>query len=186
MKIVSIFEVLNEALLSVQYDDCDTNEFEYTMECWTDIEYLRAFFKEHKEDLNSKFYNGITVNEAIQRTLNEAEKLEKQLIRIAKLGKYDCENTLQTLFKPLKKTDDYGPTLQKSKLYGPNNKSWLRIYAIRIAPNLFVISGGAIKLVLEMKDRDHLKKELHKLELTKVYLKELGLLDENDYELLEF
>lgn len=54
--------------------------------------------------------------------------------------------------------------------------SWLRIYAIRVDVNLFVISGGAIKLTPTMNETDHLILELDKLEITKQYL----LDDEND------
>ena len=81
---------------------------------------------------------------------------------------------------------EYPPLHQKTKVKGQHKKSWLRIYAIRIAPNLFVIAGGGIKLTHKMEDSEHLKIELTKLEITKNYLKSVGLLDENDYELLEF
>ena len=58
--------------------------------------------------------------------------------------------------------------------------SWLRIYAIRIEVNLFVVCGGAIKLTPTMNTRDHLILELYKLECTRNYLQ-----DEDD-DNLEF
>jgi len=182
MKIVSIFEVLKECLLSVQYDE---NVFRYIMGCWRDVEYLRNFFKKHDKDLTSGFYGEITINEAIRRTLDEAEELERNIKEIAQRGQTDKTNTLQTLFRPLKKTEENVPEHQKSKVYGTQRKSWLRIYAIRIGPNLFVISGGAIKLTPNM-EPEHLMDELRKLEITKNYLKEKEIFDEDDYELLEF
>lgn len=57
-----------------------------------------------------------------------------------------------------------------NKAKGLNKPSWLRIYAIRLDANLFVVSGGAIKLTETMNERAHLIQELRKLELTKAYL----------------
>lgn len=99
--------------------------------------------------------------------------------------KTDPSNTLQRLFKPLNDEETSIPALQESKLKGSFNRSWLRIYAIRIGPNLFVITGGGIKLTHKMEQSLPLKEELLKLETTKEYLKELGIWDEDDYEFLE-
>ena len=65
------------------------------------------------------------------------------------------------------------------------NKSWLRIYAIRISANIFVVSGSAIKLTLEMRDREHTKQELEKLKKTAQYLKNEGFIDDDDYGFIE-
>jgi len=65
------------------------------------------------------------------------------------------------------------------------NKSWLRLYAIRIDANVFVISGGAIKLTPNMNERDHLLKELSKLEITKSFLKEMDLVYDYNFDFLE-
>ena len=48
------------------------------------------------------------------------------------------------------------------KAYGTNYQSWLRIYAIRIG-NVYVITGGAIKLTHLMEERPHTQKEIEKL-----------------------
>lgn len=59
------------------------------------------------------------------------------------------------------------------------------MYAIRIAANCFVISGGAIKLTQQMAEREHTANELRKIERTKDYLIDEGLFDENDFDILE-
>jgi hypothetical protein len=61
----------------------------------------------------------------------------------------------------------------------------LRLYAIRVAPNLFVITGGTIKLTHRMEEREHTHVELEKLEKVKRYLAEEWLFDEIDFELME-
>ncbi|MFI5192401.1 MAG: hypothetical protein ACHQD7_00020 [Chitinophagales bacterium] len=44
-------------------------------------------------------------------------------------------------------------------------------YAVRLAKNCYVVTGGAIKLTLDMK-RNHLKKEPRKLEQTSGFLRD--------------
>ena len=61
----------------------------------------------------------------------------------------------------------------------------MRLYAIRIGPRHYVVSGGAIKLKEAMNGVPHLEKELKKLKDTQEYLKEIGLMDEDDYEFIE-
>jgi hypothetical protein len=184
MKIVSIFAIVEESLYSAQFAEDGNDELSNTFENWNDPEYLKLFFEEHIQDLQSGFYGNITIEEAIGNTLEEAEVLENQLYETAINGKQNEQFTLQSLFKPLNDNETNTPPLQKNKLKGFNKKSWLRIYAIRIGPNLFVISGGAIKLTHKM-DREHLKHEIRKLEITKDYLKSKGIFDEYDFVYLE-
>ncbi len=40
--------------------------------------------------------------------------------------------------------------------------SWLRLYAIKLEPGCYVITGGAIKLTRTMEEREHTLKELSK------------------------
>ncbi|UKJ07926.1 hypothetical protein [Solitalea lacus] len=185
MKIVSIFAVINESLYSVAFDDKTTDEFSDLFNNWNDVEYLNDFFEKHQTDLKSGFYkdiyDDISIEQAIQITLDEAEELENTIKSIASSG----SSSLQSIFKPLDNGAYKITPLQKSKATGLNRKSWLRIYAIRIGPNMFVVSGGAIKLTETMDNREHLQVELRKLEMLKNYLTEKGVLDQDDYELLE-
>lgn len=188
MKIVTIFETVKGCLLSVKYDTYDSDEFERIMRDWNDPEYLENYFEEHKADLLNGFLIDMTIDKAIDTTIDYANDLESILIEIAKKGQEDETNTLQTLFEPLFKKDKAVyriPPHQKSKFKGYAPDSWLRIYAIRIAPNVFVISGGAIKLTPNMNERDHLIKELEKLEITRKFLEDNGLFNESDFEYLE-
>lgn len=88
---------------------------------------------------------------------------------------------LQSLFKPLNNNDTQIYDLQKSKY----KHSWLRIYAIRIAPNCYVVTGSAIKLVRNMDEKDYLIKEKQKLEKVKNFLMDEGLTDEDSFDFIE-
>lgn len=185
MKIIGIFAHIKGSLISVKFQENEIDEFEKIFDNWTDVEYLFDFFNENINDLNSGFYGNISIEEAIERTIEEAEELEETILEISESGHKDNYETLQTLFKPLNNNDYQIKDYQKTKAYGFERKSWLRVYAIRIASNTFVISGGAIKLTPTMNEREHLKKELRKLEIVKDYLIENDLFDENDFEYLE-
>jgi hypothetical protein len=167
----------------VQFQDSDTNEFELAFDNWSDPEYLEGFFEEHRKDLESGFYGDMSVEEAIEITIKEAGQLEDRM-RLIALGK-DRGLSLKTLFRPLHNQDYRQSSHQKSKASGGQRKSWLRIYAIKVG-DFYVICGSAIKLTLDMKDSNHLQKQLGKLEMTKNYLIENGVLDGNDFEFLEF
>ncbi len=185
MKIVSIFTVEINALYSLQYDDRKTDELSYLMNCWNNPDYLQTFFNENERYLVNGFFGNLSVYEATEITLKDADRLENLLYKKAIEGKSNQGNALQTIFKPLYDSEINIPPLQRTKLKGIKRKSWLRIYAIRIAANTFVITGGGIKLTHSMQESNELLIELQKLEIAKNYLRESGILDEDDYELLE-
>jgi hypothetical protein len=62
-----------------------------------------------------------------------------------------------------------------------NHASWLRIYAIRFEKNVFVITGGAIKLTPTMQERAHTQQELTKLNLCRQFLMENGVFDSDSF-----
>lgn|SRR5699024_3188842 len=168
MEIIDIFAVIEDSLYSVQYKDEILHEFEKYFDLWNDPTYLYEFFETHLEDLEHDFWKGVTINEAIIRTRRDAELLESKLLEIAETGKTERLENLSTIFEPLSKgvMGDY----EKDKAKGLRQNSWIRIYAIRIEANLFVVCGGAIKLTRNMNEREHLSKELEKLEFTRNYL----------------
>lgn len=174
MEVVNIFEIVQDSLLAVQFNYEKTDEFSIAFNTWNDVEYLEAFFEDNIKDLNSGYFGNITVEEAVFRTIEDAKKLESYIREIAIRGKENPDFSLQNLvFTPLSKSDTSIQHL-KTKAYGYEDKSWLRIYAIEIASNLYVVSGGAIKLTETMNTRKHLILELKKLDATIDFLKEIG------------
>lgn len=181
MKIVDIFAIIENKLLSVQFEPKDCDEFTLAFRNWNDTEYLEEFFENNKKDLQSGFYGAISIEEAIFSTINEAAVFEEKIRRIAKIGKFKSGDSLQDLvFYPLHKNDQ-NYKLQESKAYGTSDKSWLRLYAVRISPECFVVSGSAIKLTESMNGQKHTLIELDKLKATAAYLKENGLLEDDDF-----
>lgn len=181
MEIRSIFELVDESLYSVWFEGEPIHEFSRLFNLWNDVEYLESFFEEHQQDLDHEFWQGLSIEDAIWKTIQDARKLERKLIRVAESGKKSRYDTLSSFFKPLFDSTTKIEQFEKNKAKGLQSPSWLRIYAIRIEPNLFVVSGGGIKLTQTMNERGHLLQELQKLEIVKNYLQ-----DEENLDLLPF
>jgi hypothetical protein len=193
MKIVSTFAVVENSLFSVLFDtevnvvnendaiipNEKQHEFNRLFDFWNDPIKLKVFFEENIEDLNDAYWDETNVEEAIEKTKREAKELEKILIEYAIAGQTIRLKNLSMLFKPLSK-EKYEKEFEKDKTKVEGKKTWLRLYAIRVEANVFVVCGGAIKLRKTLNDRFYLLQELKKLEITRNYL-----LDE-DNDNLEF
>ena len=59
--------------------------------------------------------------------------------------------------------------------------SWLRVYAIRLEKNVFIVTCGAIKLTRTMQDRSHTQEELNKLNQCRQYLVSNGVFDSDSF-----
>lgn len=162
MKISSIFELKKDQLFVACYDE-GKSVLTILQDQWTDPVYLEEFFDANKADLFSGFYGGITIEEAIENTIEEADELFNALLKL------DFDN-LEELFKPLNDNEYTLINFQKRKAKGPYYKNWLRIYALSFY-DTYVITGGAIKLTLKMEVREHTQIELTKLELMRDTLK---------------
>jgi len=174
MKIVRIIENSN-TLLSVFNEEKQVSEFRSVFNKWSDIQHLYEFFNANKKDID-----GYSIEHAIDRTIEDAEQLEQLITETAQSDYED----LQTIFKSLSPSEYGLKTYQKEKAYGTLRKSWLRIYAIRIRENLYVVTGGAIKLARTMQERTHTNDELIRLNQVRNYLKGFGF-NEQDVEDLE-
>ncbi len=170
--------IIKDSLYAVNYGA--TNEFRRLFTLWQNPEYLEDFFETHKSDLQSEFFGNITIEDAIKKTIDEAYEFEQLVLTIAETGNICVEECLETYFKSLYNHDKYTypiPVYEKRKAYGPGTKSWLRLYAIRIDDNVFIITGGGIKLTRTMNEREHLQEELQKMEQVKKLLISEGIID---------
>ncbi|HEY5592156.1 MAG TPA: hypothetical protein VIK55_14220 [Paludibacter sp.] len=171
MEIVSIFEPY---LYSFKYSDEEFDELERLFDEWNDIEMLRKFFEENSKDL---IYYHIDIDDVIIETRKEAAALRKKFIDLS----LESSPKLDAMFMNLDDSELRIINMSKQK----SRRRWLRIYAIRIDTNTFVITGGAIKLTHQMEikkgGRPHTEKELKKLDICRNYLKEHGVYDADSF-----
>lgn len=64
----------------------------------------------------------------------------------------------------------------------PRHASWLRIYAIKLDPGIYIITGGAIKLTRTMQEREHTLVELARMENVRKYLLENDITDMDSFK----
>jgi hypothetical protein len=150
------------------------DELARNLDLWTDTKYLYDFFEKNKSDLS--FFKVKTVKEAVLKTREQAYLLQEKLLQC--INK-DIE--LDELFQNLDDNEYHETTLskQKSKHY------WLRLYAIKIESNHYVITGGAIKMTHKMNQNQLTKKEASILEKCRNYLLENDIYDSDSfYELI--
>lgn len=174
MKLVRIFvaEDSEDGLWAIQLDGQPQSEFDRFFKLANDVEWLYSFFDQNRSDLHSGFFGYTSLEDAVSRTLEEAGEMEDTLFDYSELGFGNGTTNLQNLFKPLNNFEYTIASHQKSK--ARIRKGWLRLYAIRLAKNCYLVTGGAIKLTQDMK-RAHLQDELKKLELTKQFLRDNGI-----------
>lgn len=182
MKLMRIFDGENPAspdgLYSIQYDHKDCSEYHFIMQSWRKPELLFSFFDHHITDLENGFWGDISIDEAVANTVSDAKRFEETLFTYCRSPQLE----LQYIFQPLYNHEYRLISLQKSK--GKIRRSWLRLYALRIDRNCFVITGGAIKLTGHMQ-RIHLQEELQKLEQTKRFLQSNDIQISEDLNLLQ-
>ena len=164
MKIVAIFA---EKLYACQYDKETLNEYARLMNLWTDVVYLRQYAS---QNYIADKWNFIT---EVMQDAKFIDNLIEEIIR--------DRAQLESFFRPLNDIETGVKILsfQKGKRYK------LRVYAVKLDKNLFLITGGAIKLVHKMKEHLDTQIEKDKLEQVKIYLKNNFVFDgDSFYELI--
>ena len=168
MKIVPIFAPY---LHSFQFDE-GLDELSRLFDFWTDQEELREHFQIHHEVL--EFYN-VEIEEAIEQTIDNADSLYDLLS--------ENKNSLDCLFENLSPNASQTIRLPHSK----SKRKWLRLYAIKIESNYYVITGGAIKQSQKMQDHPQTVEELQKLDKCRNYLISEGIFDSDSMiDFIEF
>ena len=181
MKIVRIFgpresKEEGEGLWSLEYEGNKLSEFEKLLDLWDDPEYMYQFCLEHLADVRKKFGYAINPEAAADELMDEAEELLAFLVRMAKRQHFD--DVLQHVFRPLNNFETNITVLQLSKASAKTKERRepkLRVYAVRMGENSYLVTGGAIKLTDRMEDREHTKNELARLKLVRDWLRREGI-----------
>lgn len=178
MEIVRIFEN-EDCLLAVLYEGERNDEFKRLFSEWTDVEQLEKFFNDNEEDLKDPHWENISIGEAINAVRKEAISLMKYFRKLNNQPSKERIESFIKLFRPLDFELRGGNSFERKKVYGGLKRNFIRMYALRLGEEMYIVTGGAIKLTRTMQEREHTQKELDKLERCKQYLKEEGIFDED-------
>jgi len=166
MRIITIFA---KKLFAFQYPQETKDEYVRLLDMWNDPEYLVKYAENNKSYI--PLY--LSIEDFVEEIMEDVEILEETLISHSK-GKFQ---TLDICFQPLHNIEFQHKilSLQKKKC------KYLRLYAIKIDANCFVITGGAIKLTRTMQEHPDTNIELLKLERCKNYLQNNNIFDDDSF-----
>ncbi len=167
----------NGKLWAVRFDGESENELSKLFAKWNDVNWLRSFFIENIDDLNS-YFKITDITQAVKDTIEDSDQLECVLLDLSP------EADLSMLFRPLNNNEMSDAMLQKEKARLKRrlkHSSWLRLYAIKLVSGVYIITGGAIKLTATMQEREHTRNELIKLEKVRRYLLEENITDDTGF-----
>ena len=165
-------------LWAVRYDGESENALFHCFTQWNDVEWLRVFFMENRQDLES-YFRVTNLNDAIYDTIEDADLLQCLILDLSP------DADLEKLFRPLDNRQTVALLLDKEKARLKDvvgHPSWLRLYAIRLEKGSFIVTGGAIKLTEKMPEREHTLKELTKMEKVRNFLLDEGIVDRDSFE----
>jgi hypothetical protein len=161
MKIIRIFA---QNLFSFKFENEVLNEYERLLEMWNNPEYLLDFAEKNKS-----YLKGCSLEEFVECVLDDVLTLEYTLKQYA--------YSLNSFFQPLDNNEIWARLLSLQK----RRCRYLRLYAIKIDDNMFVVTGGAIKLTRTMSEHPDTVIELAKMNRCKEYLKSEGIFDEYSF-----
>lgn len=164
-------------LWAVHFEGENLNELDRVFTQWNDAGWLLKFFRENFNDLVS-YFKITKLDEAVYDTMADSDQLECLILDISP------DANLDELFRPLENSRASEMMLSKEKARlqsRPKHASWLRIYAIKLNPGIYVVTGGAIKLTRTMQEREHTLKELEKMEKVRQYLVANGVIDDDSF-----
>lgn len=167
----------NNTLWTVKYDGSDSNALQQLFSQWNDPEWLVNFFLENISDLES-YFKITDINQAIYDTIDDSMRMQCLILDISP------EADLDKIFRPLDNNRTSEMLLGKEKARikeRPQHASWLRIYAIKLEPGCYIITGGAIKLTRTMQEREHTLIELNKMEQVRNFLLAGGAIDADGF-----
>ena len=183
MEIVEIYE---NWLYSIQFDEEDLNEYVRVFKEWHDLDYLEKFFTDNAVHIDTPFWKdaGLDPNEpeaSAQKILDEAEELEEYIEELVSNMKVGEKPSFDEYFHFLDGKYKCLWTLEPMKSHGTNRPSLLRLYAIKLGPNCYLIVYGGIKLGDTIQNSPVLKdKVFNKIDNVLNYLKANGIEDSAD------
>ena len=167
----------NGTLWAVRYENDVDNALQTLFQQWNDPEWLIDFFLSNMKDLES-YFKITDINQAIYDTIDDSQRIQCLILDLSP------EADLDRLFHPLENGRTGEMLLGKEKARikeRSHHASWLRIYAIKLEPGCYIITGGAIKLTRTMQEREHTLRELDKMEQVRNYLIDNDVIDSDGF-----
>ena len=178
---MEIEEIYKPYIYSIKYDDQEYCEFDRLFDAWNDMTEVVDFMRSHQEYLNNPIWGQTyTPESAARKVRDEANELDDLFYRLSENTSDGEQPDYDSHFKYLDgkyQVYEYIPM----KSYGTGKPSFLRMYAIKLKNNLYVITGGGIKLADTIQNSPDLQKHvLQNIDKVRTWLIQNGIIDEQD------
>ena len=162
---IEIIKIKDPYIYSVKYEGREQDEFHRLFGEWNEVEYVLGFMERNSQYLKAEEKKNVSEPEsAASQVFKEADELEDLFDKIYDNTMAGAEDDFDNYFKCL--DGDYKFEIQyvPMKAYGTFYPSFLRLYAIKIDKNTYIITGGGIKLSDKIQTspelKDHVLKEI--------------------------
>lgn len=180
---MEIIEIYPDHLYSVKYDDCDTDEYNLLFEEWSDKDYLLQFFNENAAFLDNDIWGRLKNQPelAAASVIEDAYELESKINKLCENSRSGENPDLETLFRPLDGKYIFVWDMIPVKGYGCKRPSFIRLYAIKMDVNVYLITCGGLKLESKIQNSPGIKDTVFvKIDKTIEFLKNMGITDTDD------
>ncbi len=183
---MDIREIYKGCLYSIKFDEADNDEYSRVVKLWKDLDYLVAFFQANAKEIDQPFWReaGLNPNDpntSAERVVNEAMALTDHIHKLAHNAQAGRLPDFEYFFHPLGGKYSYVRELEPHKSYGSFRPSLLRLYAIKMGLNVYLIVFGGIKLGKTIQNSPGLKDEVFKrIDNVIAFLKSNGILEGED------
>ena len=161
---MQLIYIVEGALYCIQWQGDKRHCLDDLAKKFSDTEYLFAYFTQHETRL--RYYN-VPVSKAVIDTAKAVVLIIEQLYTWGENSINSIKPNLVDYFEHLHNVEAYAHKRFRTdyKLKGNWGEApWIRIYAVKLEPNEYVITGFGIKLVDRMEKDADLREELKKLE----------------------
>ena len=183
---MDIREIYAGYLYSIKFDEADTDEFSRVLNLWRDLDYLVDFFRTNAKEVDQPFWREVGLDPA--NPIASAERVASEAIILAAhirdLAYNASEGELpdfEDFFQPLGGKYSYLREFEPHKSYGTFTPSLLRLYAIKLETNVYLIVFGGIKLGRTIQNSPGLREQVfNRIDNVITFLKVNGIYEGED------
>lgn len=153
----------SKGLYACKYDGYPVHQLKYLFDCWNNPAFILKQINSNKRQLLSQPLNFETISQITEQLLDEINELESIFLPKNFDDLSSCLKNLDAVFQPLisnSETNKFKAKTEKKEI----KHGLLRIYGLKMGPELFVVTGGGIKTTRTMGQSKALLLELDRLE----------------------
>lgn len=181
---MEIEEVFPSHLYSIRYDGEKRNEFRRLFqEEWNSKDYLLSFFRKYIDYLDKNIWSHLEKKpeEAAKYVIEDANNLEIFINTLERNVNNGKKPDFDAFFYPLDGKYSYVWDMMPVKGYGRKAHTFLRLYAIKVEANCYIVVYGGLKLGRSIQESPLLKNEVfNRIDRVLRYLKQEGVIDHED------